>query len=771
MAPNYQIPGDAYGRYPVQFLDNISQAFFAVDGHEGLDRQTILNDILDAVGGEDALNGNFKVELPLYVVHDIDSCTGVYLKIWSTLQDPAYANYVVKAELTNEKGEKCELPDVGVYSTKHIADTLGNPHNIAKFAAACTTISIMCDLPTAGLQGGFGGLLAAVGDGAACVITPKMASMAVSAQTGAAMTNVGGYSIPLAPLTGGMFAHTLARYGRMSKAEKMQDTIQLRNALIDSEKLLPGSAAQLQSELESLTKGVQDTIRATEKEPALAQALLQNDDIAAKAASNTKVQDEVASAIMKTLQSGDSKQIKGVLEDTGIVQELLKNPDVVTPPSPDAILDAMLRENPQALSKDMKTVVDEYLKAISSTPDIKIAGHSGGNPIEVPYTSSKAEMPVIWKTGDGGIYIAKYPSNKVEKALQEVEKLAPEERSYKKFRKILNKLMGTKKPDAYLKISADSAKVVDIAATTRMLEDVPQLAKYLGDDYLRSLADLTTTTQLDSVRALKYMSARDSKLAEEAVKAVDPQIVQTEKDKILRDAVKALFKEKGIDLGDEEADKLVKAIKNTENPDEVKEIIADALLKSGKLEDLQKQYLEALRAVMDAKKKGYIIDDKQFRSALKQLGIRKIGDTPIDEITDLAEVEKMRPDELIQQSGGFGKVLANLKSGESVGAIRTALQAISNKFKWFAWLDKTYREKLATKKGFRWLYEQGERHQISAALLCGAAGQAAGTLTVLGGLQTAPPNYIDVKGKISDGLTVEVKAGNEGPWVVHIGNS
>ena len=36
VAPNYQIPGDAYGRYPVQFLANISQAFFAVDGHGGL---------------------------------------------------------------------------------------------------------------------------------------------------------------------------------------------------------------------------------------------------------------------------------------------------------------------------------------------------------------------------------------------------------------------------------------------------------------------------------------------------------------------------------------------------------------------------------------------------------------------------------------------------------------------------------------------------------------------------------------------------------------
>jgi|GEM_PF-4893999 len=89
VAPNYQIPGDAYGRYPVQLLDNVAQAFFAVDGHEGLDKQTILNDVLDAVGGQDALNQKFNVSLPLYVVHDIDSCTGVYLKIWSTLQDPS----------------------------------------------------------------------------------------------------------------------------------------------------------------------------------------------------------------------------------------------------------------------------------------------------------------------------------------------------------------------------------------------------------------------------------------------------------------------------------------------------------------------------------------------------------------------------------------------------------------------------------------------------------------------------------------------------------
>ena len=28
--PNYQIPGDAYGRYPVQLLNKIAQVFFAV---------------------------------------------------------------------------------------------------------------------------------------------------------------------------------------------------------------------------------------------------------------------------------------------------------------------------------------------------------------------------------------------------------------------------------------------------------------------------------------------------------------------------------------------------------------------------------------------------------------------------------------------------------------------------------------------------------------------------------------------------------------------
>jgi len=36
IGPNYQLPGDTYGRYPAQLLANISQAFFAVDGHSEL---------------------------------------------------------------------------------------------------------------------------------------------------------------------------------------------------------------------------------------------------------------------------------------------------------------------------------------------------------------------------------------------------------------------------------------------------------------------------------------------------------------------------------------------------------------------------------------------------------------------------------------------------------------------------------------------------------------------------------------------------------------
>ena len=78
--PNYQLPGDTYGRYPAQLLANISQAFFAVDGHDGLDKQAILNDVLDAIGGQDALANRNEIELPLYVYHDMDSCTAVSLK-------------------------------------------------------------------------------------------------------------------------------------------------------------------------------------------------------------------------------------------------------------------------------------------------------------------------------------------------------------------------------------------------------------------------------------------------------------------------------------------------------------------------------------------------------------------------------------------------------------------------------------------------------------------------------------------------------------------
>ncbi|NPA76414.1 MAG: hypothetical protein GXN93_01520, partial [Candidatus Diapherotrites archaeon] len=83
---NYQLPGDTYGRYPVQFLDQIKGAFFAVDGHEGLDKEQIYKDIIQDVGGPDAFADNNYIELPLYVYHDMDSCTAVSLRIWSTLR-------------------------------------------------------------------------------------------------------------------------------------------------------------------------------------------------------------------------------------------------------------------------------------------------------------------------------------------------------------------------------------------------------------------------------------------------------------------------------------------------------------------------------------------------------------------------------------------------------------------------------------------------------------------------------------------------------------
>lgn len=73
--------------------------FFAVDRHEGLDKEQIYKDIVNDVGGPDAFANRTTIDLPLYVYHDMDSCTAVSLKIWSTLQDAQYQNYVVKAEV------------------------------------------------------------------------------------------------------------------------------------------------------------------------------------------------------------------------------------------------------------------------------------------------------------------------------------------------------------------------------------------------------------------------------------------------------------------------------------------------------------------------------------------------------------------------------------------------------------------------------------------------------------------------------------------------
>ena len=174
-----------------------------MDGHQGLDKQTILDDILDYIGGQDVLNQKFKVDLPLYVVHDIDSCTGVYLKIWSTLQDPAYANYVVRADLwTNKDGKKfsCGLQDVGIYSTKRMAEEMKSPGVVAAFAASCSATAIGCEAFT-GLLEGPGALWAIPGDIAACTATPYMAGMAlenatmVAGHAGAA-TALGGIAVP-----------------------------------------------------------------------------------------------------------------------------------------------------------------------------------------------------------------------------------------------------------------------------------------------------------------------------------------------------------------------------------------------------------------------------------------------------------------------------------------------------------------------------------------------------------------------------------------------
>ncbi len=216
IAPNYLLPGNSNSRYPIQLLENLKQAFFAVDGdNDQLDREQIFNDIVANLGGMDELinrANNREMNLPVYVYHDLDSCYAVYGRIWSTLQDAAYQNYVVSADLKNAKGEKCQLRQVGVYATKFLGKEIGSMRGVAVFGGACTATTMMCDIATAALSGG-AGLFTALGDIAGCGLAPFAAGKGIEFTAGtiekAVPVSMGATSIGAAAVTAGFIKKSI----------------------------------------------------------------------------------------------------------------------------------------------------------------------------------------------------------------------------------------------------------------------------------------------------------------------------------------------------------------------------------------------------------------------------------------------------------------------------------------------------------------------------------------------------------------------------------
>lgn len=125
------------------------------DGYsDGYNPDDIKADILGPKGERvDYYNAQIELNLPIYLVHDVQSCVDLQMNIWGKMKDADYSDYVVKADLNTADGKECQLPDVGVYSTKYLAEKISKD---MRFPVACSSVTVACDLVTAGLFGPWG---------------------------------------------------------------------------------------------------------------------------------------------------------------------------------------------------------------------------------------------------------------------------------------------------------------------------------------------------------------------------------------------------------------------------------------------------------------------------------------------------------------------------------------------------------------------------------------------------------------------------------------
>ena len=821
-APGYELPGDKH--YPLQLIDRLfsAGAVKPLDGYsDGYNPGEIKADILGPKGERaDYYNAQLELSLPIYLVHDVQSCVDLQMNIWGKMKDADYPDYVVEANLSTADGKECELPDVGVYSTKHIAEQIGSKAGIAAFSGTCFLTTAACDLATGSFAGG-AGIVAAIGDAAGCLIPPVMAGKFLGGTVAGMSSSLGNVSgLPVSALGGSVALHALTSSRVAAQQRPIAKFLPLRTELLERAAAAGKSAEELSAKLpKALTaiegaKGIPTNPKAILESPDAEKAItaLSVDDIAS-ALPEKAVESVITSrpgiaaekipkstlelAIIDAIKNGGAdKDIASMLASTGKMREL-RTPKAyaMVLSDPRTVRDMFMHrvnlspfKDPSALYKairEAKSVegggVDaatEFAKGLLKTlqkSGTQVATSTatidqllGAGALEVKYNKDTSILWIYSKTGEVGFVVEQEDLPEITGAgvLEALKRnpdlvwshLPPDAKQVIE-RRITDRAVVTAYAD---KEPKTLVKIVESAEPPDELVKDPTIAKELAatDDAKKAAAEVVKTDP----KILTELPDEDLKKVVESLAEKSKGIARLRsEDEITRALIQSgVFSEDQKDEARELAKKLVRA----DSEDAKRRILAETLIDRTHVGDGLFDMINEMGKMVESGG----MSKEQFLKKLKEMGIENPQKYGIQIGTEgektVVKIESKTLKKQLAIDLATGKVPEVI---QNPGTLRSVINSIISKW---GWLDAKYMQaaehsltgKYIRKRFYKW----GQQHQIAAGLFCAAAGQTAGTLAEWAHVDQTPDKYIDVKGKISDGLTVEVKAGAN-TWYVGIG--